>query len=182
VGDSQGAVWDIPFKGAPRQIRPAEHNEITVLRASSDGTLLAVGTNTGVVTIYETTRYYIVQKRTLEAGIDQIQFDPHNRDLLIVSKDGQIRAVTLSAQPRVPWTMLAMEAENVAYSRDGETIAIVCRDGVTWFYSFPKSRWVYARDHLTETLWGMFSYDGAHFASTDRDGVVVVRDMARTFN
>jgi WD40 repeat protein len=182
VGDSQGVVWEVSFKGAPRQIRPADHNEITVLRASLDGTLLAVGTNTGVVTIYETTRYDVVQEITLEAGIHQIQFDPHNRDLLVVSKDGQIRAVTLSALPRVQWATLAMEVQNAAYSKDGETIAIVCRDGASWFYSFPARRWVYTRDHLTDTPWGLFSDDGAHFASTDGNGVVVVRDMARTFN
>jgi WD40 repeat protein len=181
VGDSKGAVWEISLKGLWRQIRPADNSVITILRASSDGTLLAIGNNAGMITIYETAHYEIVREVTFETGIHQIQFDPHNRDLLIVSEGGHVRVVTLSARPRVQWDTLAIDAQNVAYAKDGETFAFVCRNGESWFYSFSAKRWVYARDHLADIPWGLFSYDGSHFASTDRNGVVVVRDMVRTF-
>jgi WD40 repeat protein len=182
VGDSQGAVWEIPLEGAPRQIRAADDRAITVLRASPDGGLLAVGTSTGVATIYETANYGVRHEATLEGGIHQIQFDPHNRDLLIASKDGRVQAVTLAARPRVQWTTLAIDALNLAYSSDGEKIAFVCRDGGSWFYSFSADHWIHGRGHAAEVPWGTFSPDGARFASTDRSGAVVVRDMPRTFS
>jgi WD40 repeat protein len=182
VGDAQGAVWEIPLQGSPRQIRSAEDHVITVLRASPDGGLLGVGTSAGVATIYETANDRVIHEATLEGGIHQIQFDPHNRDLLIASKDGQVRVVTLSVRPRVQWQALAIDALNMAYSRNGEMIAFLCRDGGSWFYSFSADRWVHGRDHAADVPWGTFSHDGARLVSTDRGGVVVVRDMAKTFS
>lgn len=87
----------------------------------------------------------------------------------------------LDPRRTIPWRDFAVAARDVAYGKDGETIAIVCEDGAAWFYSFPTNLWVYAHDHATDILSGRFTPDGAHFASTDRSGVLVVRDVIRTF-
>jgi WD40 repeat protein len=70
---------------------------------------------------------------------------------------------------------------DVAYAPDGETIGFVCSDGGTWLYSTRGDRWVYVRDHNTDTLVARFSPDGRRFASSDRQGVVIVRDVESTF-
>ena len=63
------------------------------------------------------------------------------------------------------------------YSSDGTTIALVCSDGGTRFYSFVKERWIYVRDHATDILSGGFSHAGTDFVSADRSRVVVIRSV-----
>jgi WD40 repeat protein len=181
VHDTAGAVWDLSAEGAARQVRTADDSTITLLRASPDGSLLAIGTATGAVTVHETTGYRAIHETTMAAGIRQIHFDPQNRDLLIASEDGRVRLVALAGRRTTRWPDLAVSARDVAYSHDGEVIAFVCRDGGAWFYSWRASAWVYARDHATSVSSGRFSRDSALFASTDRSGALVVRDVVRTF-
>jgi serine/threonine protein kinase/WD40 repeat protein len=182
VHDPAGAVWDVSMDGTFRQIRAADDSEISILRASPDGRFLAVGTVSGRVELYETTGYRIVHTTALGAGIRQIAFDPQNRDLLIVSEDKHVRSVSIDARRTLPWRDLAVGAREVTYGKDGELIALTGEDGGAWFYSVPKDRWIYTRDHVTLVTSGQFSHDGTSFASTDVSGKLVIRDVARTFS
>src|SRR6185503_15656352 len=107
-----------------------------------DGRLLALGTAAGVVVLYETSGYNMVRKITMSARIRQIHFDPRNRDLLVASEDGRVRIVALDTRRAIPWDDLEVAVRDVAYGRDGETIALGCEDGGVWFYSVPEDRWV----------------------------------------
>ncbi len=180
VHDPAGAVWDVNPRGLAKEVRAADGTDIRLLRASQDGRLLAIGTASGAVTVYETGRYTVLRETTLPDSIRQIYFDPSDRDLLISSEAGHVRLLALDARRSIPWHDVAIEARDVAYSPDGETLAFVCRDGGSWFYTVRDNAWVYARDHTTSVLSGRFSRDGTSFVSTDRNGFVVVRNVSKT--
>jgi WD40 repeat protein len=182
VNDSEGAVWDVSPGRVASQIRAPDGDLVTILRTSPDGRFLAIGTEKGSVTVYETGGYRVVRRTAMATGVRQINFDPLNRDLLIASEGKQVRVVSLDSRRSLPWYDLAVAARDVAYDQGGETIALVCRDGGTWFYSVSAGAWVYIRDHSTDVLSGRFLRDGALFVSTDAHGWVVTRDVARTFS
>jgi WD40 repeat protein len=182
VRDESGAVWDVSPEGLAKQIRMPDGVGIRMLRASADGRLLAIGNAAGLVTVYETERYTVLLKTTLPDSVRQISFDPQNRDLLMSSEFGHVRLVPLDARRSVGWNDLDLDALDVAYSPDGETIAFVCANGGSWFYVVREDRWIYARDHSAAVQSGRFSPDGASFASTDRRGNVVIRNVAKTIS
>jgi WD40 repeat protein len=181
VADSMGAVWQVSTDRVARRIRQSDGVVVTRLRVSPDGSLLAMGMADGAVTVYETTGYKVLRQETMAAGIRRINFDPQGRDLLIASEDGHVRVVALDQRRAIPWRELPLAARDAAYSNDGDTIAFVCKGGGTWFYSIPADRWVYVRDHAVDVISGRFSQIGADFASADRSGVVIVRDVVKTF-
>jgi WD40 repeat protein len=195
IKDGEGAVWDVAPGGAARQVRRPDGTALTVLRASPDGSYLAIGSETGAVTIYETASWSVVKTVKTGGGIRQIAFDPRNRDLLVASESGRaqfghVEIVGLGApggpggpveQRSLPWREIAAAVRDVAYAPDGETIGIVCADGGAWLYAVRGDTWVYVRDHDTDTPTGKFSPDGRWFASTDLRGLVVVRDVPLTF-
>jgi WD40 repeat protein len=181
VHDPAGAVWDVSGSGAAKQVRVADGAEITLLRASPDGRLVAIGTGAGDVAVYETEGYTVTHRTTLPDSVRQIYFDPQNRDLLISSEAGHVRLLPLDSRRSLPWRDLSIGARDFAYSPDGDTIAIVCVNGSSWFYGAGDNTWVYARDHASLVMSGRFSRDGAMFATTDTDGNVVLRDVRKTF-
>jgi len=120
-----------------------------------------------------------------EGSIRQIQFDPLDRDLVIASEAGRtllghVQIVALGPQRVVRWHTVAAAVRNVAYAPDGETIGFVCADGGSWLYSMHSDIWAYTRDHNTDTFTARFSPDGRLFATSDRRGLVVVRDVQST--
>jgi WD40 repeat protein len=120
-----------------------------------------------------------------EGSIRKIAFDPLDRDLLIAreaghTQFGHVQLVALGMQRAVPWHDVAASVRDVAYAPDGETIGFVCADGGTWLYAVRGDTWAYTRDHDTDVFTGKFSPDGSLFATTDRRGVVVVRNVAAT--
>jgi WD40 repeat protein len=91
-----------------------------------------------------------------------------------------VQVVALGTQRTFRWRTVTAAVRDVAYAPDGETIGFVCADGGTWLYSTPGDLWAYTRDHNTDTFTGRFSPDGRWFASSDRRGIVVVRDVKAT--
>jgi WD40 repeat protein len=182
IKDAAGSVWVVSAAGAARKVRAADGATITVLRASPAGHLLAVGTETGVVTLYDTSSWQVIEIVYTEGSVRQIVFDPMERDLIVASEagrsqDGHVQVVALAATRRFRWHRVTAAARDVSYSPDGATIAFVCADGGTWLYAVDHDRWIYTRDHDTDTYVGRFSPDGRWFASTDRNGAAVVRDL-----
>src|SRR5262249_12462180 len=59
VADSSGSVWHVRSRDVAQQIRSPDGNRISLLRASPDGRLVAVGTERGDVTIYESTTWKV---------------------------------------------------------------------------------------------------------------------------
>ncbi|HET7506308.1 MAG TPA: WD40 repeat domain-containing serine/threonine protein kinase [Kofleriaceae bacterium] len=186
ITDAKGSIWDVSLDGTIRKVHDADGVAVTVLRASADGAYVATGTEMGVVTVYDTASWHMVKTITSEGRIRRIQFDPKDRDLLVASEAshtqaGHVDIVALGSQRALPWRSVVAAVRDIAYAPDGETIGFVCSDGGTWLYSTRGDRWVYTRDHGTDTLVARFSPDGKRFASSDRQGVVIVRDVESTF-
>jgi len=78
----------------------------------------------------------------------------------------------------VHWNDVVAAVRDVAYAPDGNTLGFVCADGGIWLYSAIKDFWAYANDERTDTLAAAFSPDGHLFASADRHGAVILRDVA----
>jgi eukaryotic-like serine/threonine-protein kinase len=181
VQDTTGSMWDVSPAGATTKIRDGDGTAWR-LASSSDGRLLAAGSESGAVILYRTADWTVAKETAVPGRVSLLQFDPQGRDLLIGSEDRPaVRLLALDHRRDVPWRDIAVSPRDLAYSADGETIAITCTDGQEWFYSIPDDSWVYTHDHESEPLSGQFSPDGKRFASVDAHGVVVVRDMAQTF-
>jgi WD40 repeat protein len=181
VADREGAIWDVSPRGVVVQVR-ASHGGGTVLRASKDGRLLAIGDDDGVVGVYETRTWTLVKRLVTGVRAEQLQFDPAGRELLVVSADKHVRVLALDSRRVLPWSDLAAGALDIAYSSDGGVIALLCADGSEWFYRVPENAWVYVRDHRSRVTSGRFSSDGADFVSVDDQGAVIVRDIKSTFD
>jgi WD40 repeat protein len=185
IKDAEGSVWDVSLDGKTRRVRAADGVDASRLRASTDGRYVATGTDTGLVTVYDTSTWRVIKTITAGGSIRQIQFDPLNRDLLVASEAGHgefghVEIVTLEVQRAFHWRTVAAAVRDVAYTPDGEMIGFVCADGGAWLYSISRDIWAYTRDHNTDTFTGRFSPDGRRFVSSDRRGVVVVRDVQAT--
>jgi WD40 repeat protein len=188
VADSAGTIWTArpaqpaQAPGTTRQIRSADGSAVTTIGASSDGRLLAVGQESGAITVHRTADWTTALEVVLHGTIARIEFDPHSRDMLVNSEDGFVHLITLGAGRSAPWTAMQVRAHDVRYSPDGELIAITTHEGGTWFYSMPDRLWRYVHDHPTELCSGQFSPDGSTFVSIDQDGTVVARDVRATFS
>jgi eukaryotic-like serine/threonine-protein kinase len=186
VKDTKGSIWDVSLHGEIKQVRYADASAVTVLRASSNGSLVAAGTDAGIVVVYDTSDWHVVQAIKAGGSIRQIQFDPMGRDLLIASEaghtqSGHVQLVALGRQRTLPWHEVSAAVRDVAYAPDGETMGFVCADGGAWLYSARSDLWVYTRDHEADTSIALFSPDGKSLVSADRQGRVVARDVATTF-
>ena len=185
VDDAQGSLWDVSLRGEIRKVRDADGAAITRLQASRDGSYVAIGSEPGVVAIYDTSSWRVVKRVVVEGSVHRLAFDPMNRDVLVASEAGHaqfghVRVVPLGAHRAFPWDDVIAEARSITYAPDGDTIGFVCKDGGTWLYRAGDDVWAFARDHDAEASAGRFSPDGKLFVTTDRRGVVVARDVAAT--
>ena len=186
VKDARGGVWDVSPAGAVTTVRAAGGPDVTIMVASPRGDHLALGTAAGELTVYATSTWGVIATLRTEGGIRAVSFDPRGRDLMVASKGrrsqfGHVAIVALDGPPRLGWSNVAVEATDVAYAPDGETLGFACADGGAWLYAAAVDRWAYARDHETEVLSLRFSPDGHQIVTGDRRGVITLRDVAATF-
>jgi eukaryotic-like serine/threonine-protein kinase len=182
VRDAGGAVWVASPAGQITQIRKGLGVDATSMRASRDGNLLAIGQEDGSVTVYATADWTIIRSLTVGGTIARIEFDPQGRDMVVHSEDGFVRLISLDNRRGVPWQDLKVDARDIAYSPNGDIIAISAVDGGSWFYSRPRGLWSYHRDHMGTVRYGRFAPDGARFVSMDQTGTIVVRDSSTIFD
>jgi WD40 repeat protein len=175
--DITGAVWIVRSTGEVKELRRADNVEMVTMRVSKNGALLGLGREDGVTLVYRSSDWAIIKQLNTKGTVARIEFDPHGRDVLVYSEDGNVELAPLYGPPRASWRTMRVEAHDVAYSSDGEIVAISALDGGSWFYSMKHASWTYKADHSAEVWSGQFSPDGSHFASVDKDGFVVLRAM-----
>ena len=180
VADSSGSVWHVRNRDASQQIRSPDGDRISLLRASPDGRLVAVGTERGNVTIYESTTWKVSRTLKMNGTIRQVTFTADGSQIVLASERGSVQLVPLGPASTARWQEAHMDARDLVFSGDDQLLAIVCSDGTIWFYSFADDNWVFTRDHFALTSSGRFSRDGHLFVSSDSSGAVVVRDVAAT--
>jgi outer membrane protein assembly factor BamB len=176
VEDAAGSIWEVTLGGITSQIR-TEKPTWSRLRSSPSGAFLATGSDDGEVIVYNTDNWTIVARTVVGGRVGQLQFDPKDRDLLIASEGGGIRLLNLDGRRSLSWTDIPLAARDIAYSPDGEMIAILCMDGAEWFYAIRNSTWVYTHAHEADVRTGRFSSDGNLFVSIDIRGSIIVHDL-----
>jgi eukaryotic-like serine/threonine-protein kinase len=187
ANDQSGNIWEISSERQARHIRKADGTTITILRASRDGRFVAIGSDAGLVVVYETQDWKILHTTQMRGSIRQLVFEPRSHDLLIASEAsrgqlGHVRILPLDSNRIYRWYDVPAAVRDVTYASDGSTLGIVCADGGLWLYSRSQDAWAYANDKHTDTLVGAFSADGRSFWSVDRHGAVIVRDVASVFD
>jgi WD40 repeat protein len=187
VYDKAGGVWDIAPDHKITQVRAPDTTAITLLRASDDGNYLAVGTDTGTVTVYDTLMWRLIRTVNTGSNVRQIVFDPQDRDLLVASEarhdqPGAVRVIVLEPRRTYRWKNIDVAVRDLSYAPDGDTLGFVTADGGTWLYSMTKQAWNYSNDARTDTYQGRFSPDGRFFATADLHGDVIIHDVAARFH
>jgi len=177
VRDARGEIWSISLTGQAKHIRAGDGVDITLMRASRDGQLLAIGNEAGEVSVYRTTDWNILRILKFSGSIGRIEFSPTDQDILVSSEDDYVHLIELDSRRRLPWQDFKVAAHDIAYDPSGDIIAISARDGGNWFYSISKSTWSYHQDHEIELRAGQFSPRGTQFFSIDRDGMIIMRNM-----
>ena len=181
IEDTTSALWDIDPSGKVTQRRRADGVKISYMKASPDTSMLAIGTDTGDATVFDTGNWTTIASAKSKSPVRYFAFEPHRRDLAIVTEDGNVHILPLRGSRTLSWHDLSVAAQRVVYAPDGERLAIICDDGSTWFYDVQHDGWAYTRDHGPEMVVGAFSRDGRQFASADLRGAVVIRDTEATF-
>jgi WD40 repeat protein len=180
VADIAGSVWHVQANGTSSLLRSPNGDIVTLLRASSDGRLVAVGTEHGTVTVFDSLSKRVVQTVAMEGPLRQGRFAADNSMLILSSERRNVNLISLIPSRRMAWREISLDARDLSFSPDQRLVAIVCSSGSTWFYSFANDTWTYVRDHYARTSFGRFSADGRYFLSSDSSGVVVLRDVAAT--
>jgi WD40 repeat protein len=176
--DVAGSIWSVASTGHTTMIRQGNGVEITSMRASRNGEFLAIGQEDGSVIVYRTASWTIATAFRAGGTVARVEFDPQNRELLLLSEDGFVHVIPLDARRRVAWRDFQVEAHDIAYTPGGDGIAISAADGGSWFYSIQHARWFYHRDHDAAVRSGRFTPDGTRFVSIDESGIIVSQDAA----
>jgi WD40 repeat protein len=180
VSDASGAVWHVPGEGIATLIRPADGDLVTLLRASSDGHFVAIGTERGDVTILDSRTWNTLRTVKMKGPLRQGSFAPDNLRLVLASERRDVQIVPLGTSVTDQWRETSLDVRDVSFSPDGKLLALVCSNGGLWLYSFEVNTWTYVQDHYTLTSFGRFSPDGRSFVSSDNGGAIVVRDILAT--
>ena len=179
VGDARGAVSAVTLDGRARTIRAAS-SALTTLRASRDGARIAIGSDDGEVTVYETATWTSIARRRATAAIQSVQFDRDARAVVYTTADAHVCVLAIDGPSSLGWDDLSLRARNPQFSADGRTLALPVGAGGTWLYAVPERRWMYVQDHQSQVSAGLFSPDGRWFVSYDSRGIVTLRDVEAT--
>ncbi|HEY6176460.1 MAG TPA: hypothetical protein VIX73_18515, partial [Kofleriaceae bacterium] len=179
VGDARGTVWAVTLDGRARTVRSAS-SAIIELRVSRDGARVAIGSDDGEVTVYETTGWTAIARSRVAAAIQSVQFDPLAHIVVFSAADGHSRALAIDGASPLGWDDLPLRARNPQFGPDGRTLALQVGGGGTWLYAVAEHRWQYVQDHQSQVTAGLFSPDGRWFVSYDSRGVVTLRDIEAT--
>jgi WD40 repeat protein len=181
VSDARGAVSAVTFDGRARTIRLAG-SAVTNLRASRDGARLAISSDDGEVTVYDTAGWTAIARHRATAAVQSVQFDRDAHTVVFTTADGHVRVLALDGANPFGWDDVPLRTRIALLSPDGRTLALAVGGGGTWLYAADERRWTYVQDHQSEVTAIVFSPDGRWFVSCDSRGVVTLRDIEATRN
>jgi eukaryotic-like serine/threonine-protein kinase len=181
VADAGGSVWHVVGANSATLIRKPNADLITLLRASPDGRLVAIGTERGELVVLDTSTWEVRQRVQMDGSLRQGRFARDGSYIAVVTERRIVQLIPLRASASTRWREVSLDARDIAFSPDGDVLGIVGADGGIWFYSLVNDKWIYTRDHYSLTSFGQFSPDGNLYVSTDSAGIAVVRDIRATF-
>jgi energy-coupling factor transporter ATP-binding protein EcfA2 len=133
VGGENGKVYtaDLTNDAELTQLLDVKHGKISCLDLNKDGSLLVVGTNSGVCQVIGLKNNKVVSSLTgHQAGVQSVRFSPKNNDVATACLDKKVRLYSTKesvAQPVIfpdhtNWVL------DVAFSPDGNELASCGRD------------------------------------------------------
>lgn len=182
VADAAGTVWHINENRTSNVVRHANGDTVSVLRASKDGRLLAIGTSQGNVFIYNTVTWQQLQTLSTKGSIRQLAFAPDNNAIAVATEARLLHILYPTSAALSSWGSTSLDVRDITFSHDGKLMVIVCREGQIWLHSLGTDKWIFTQDHHALTSYGRLSTDGRLFVSSDRGGMLVVRDIVHTWN
>lgn len=175
--DSIGEIWSLAHGNVVR-VRKSSGDQITALHVSPEGKVIAIGTNAGKVTVYDTADFSVVAESVLDTSVHQIRLMPHQKAAIALSESGQvsvIRAAQKGVVEAFPWKSVTVSGRSIAIAPDGSLLSIMCTDGSIWFYSLTKGWWFYSRYESASIQSGAFTRDGRYLVTADEHGVVAIQ-------
>lgn len=167
-----------------RQLAQSTHR-IWSLAASTDGTLLATGSDNGRIILWdpETGQLLDTLNTGHDEGINSLAFSPDRRWLAAGSDDNDVALLALNdAIPTIrTWTGHQTGVNSVTFSPDGQILASASRDHTVILWDVASgSPAVPPLTGHTDGVWRVaFSPDGRTLASASWDGTIRLWDVDR---
>jgi WD40 repeat protein len=171
-----GHLGIVDRTGTWREITAAAGLASTALRASPDGTQLALGDDLGNVTLYEPQRDRLRNVARLAHAIRHTTFDDSGTRLAVAGEDGTLALIALGPRPHTIWSLQA-QIRFVAFSHSG-LLAAAGRDGAVRLYVPGDDRWRVLRLGSAELISLHFSSDDRQLVAMSGDGRIALIDVA----
>jgi WD40 repeat protein len=177
VVNSAGQVSVVPREGSAIALSHVDHGTVTMLKASPDGTLVATGFASGVVTVHDISSGEARVLLQAHGPIRHIAFSPDAALVVVASEDGQVHLRSLRGTSTLHWADISAKARFIAFSPDGARIALPCGDGGVWIYEMATMTWSFLSVHQSDVFFAQFSPDGRYLVTTDAAGLVSIHDF-----
>jgi len=178
-------LWTRPLdQPGPRRLLPGVESQINSVCLSSDGRLLAAAARNQPVIIWNLSagtkeRSYLANNRS----VDQVEFTPDNKSLILGCKDRQIRVWRFLDTPDLKRSLAGhqKEAWALAFSPDGSLLASGSDDHTIKLWDVDSERELLTLTGHSQTVTALaFFHEGDRLASVSLDGKVILWDLTRT--
>ncbi|MGA2699736.1 MAG: protein kinase [Isosphaeraceae bacterium] len=178
-------LWTRPLdQPGPRRLLPGVESQINSVCLSSDGRLLAAAARIQPVIIWNLSagtkeRSYLANNRS----VDQVEFTPDNKSLILGCKDRQIRVWRFLDTPDLKRSLAGhqKEAWALTFSPDGSLLASGSDDHTIKLWDIDSERELLTLTGHSQTVTALaFFHEGDRLASVSLDGKVILWDLTRT--
>jgi len=178
-------LWTRPLdQPGPRRLLPGVRNQINSVCLSSDGRLLAAAGRNHPVFIWNLSsgtkeRSYLANSRPVE----QVEFTPDNKSLILRCKDRQIRVWRFLDTPDLKHSLPGhpTEAWALAFSHDGSLLASGSDDNTIKLWDVDSEHELLTLQGHSQTVTALAFFQSVdRLASVSLDGKIILWDLTRT--
>jgi eukaryotic-like serine/threonine-protein kinase len=178
-------LWTRPLdQPGPRRLLPGAENQINSVCLSSDGRLLAAAGRNQPVVVWNLSSgtkegSYLANNRS----VDQVEFTPDNKSLILGCRDRQIRVWRFLDTPDLKRSLAGhqKEAWALAFSHDGSLLASGSDDHTIKLWDVESERELLTLTGHSQTVTALaFFHEVDRLASVSLDGKVILWDLTRT--
>lgn len=177
-----GTLWHVQPTKEPTPIPqqcPQEH----LMQLSKDRRWLATGTSDGRVTLYDTRDWQAVLHLRGSGRVHHVALSPANDLIAAAMTSGEVhvgRPRRRSGRPdwgTVEWNHFSSHPRFLAFSPSGDLLMVTSSDGVIWYYSTARTRWIYFETGAAGLSVLQAAPDGKRAATVDSSGRLMLLDL-----